>query len=130
MTQERDAISPREQEALERAFAAARDAAPPLSAALEAAILRDAVQAAAPRRAVGTPVPWWRGLWQGLGGWPAGAALASAATLGIALGYGGAKPLAGIGDVLLDSGQTASAEDGLEDALYAGYDLALLEDEG
>jgi len=127
----------RSAEALERAFAAARACPPEPSGALLAAILSDA--AAAQPDGAGTfmhparPRGFWGALWRGLGGWPAGAALAASVVLGVALGYGAPDPVARIGAAVLGSSLSeglASGGDTADDsagALFSGYDTWLTE---
>ena len=111
---------------LEQSFAAARATPPELRPELMAAILEDA-RAARPasRRPARRPAPgggWLAEFWRGLGGWPAGAALATAVVLGVTLGYLAPEPVAGLGTALLGGGAAEASE-----LLYPGLDTMLTE---
>lgn len=112
-----------EDQELERFFAAARAAAPKPSDDLVGAVLRDA-ELLQPRQIVQAArrTSPWHEFWRGLGGWPAGAALAGAVIAGVALGYFSPDPLAGVSAALLESEVSGSA-----DELFPGFDALMTE---
>ncbi len=110
---------------LERFFEAGRRQAPPPSDALLARIEADALAALAAGRPAPAPaLPGWRGLLAALGGWRAGAGLATAALAGLAIGIAVPATTLSRFDAL-----SSSDEGGYElGELGPGYGLALLED--
>ncbi len=108
---------------LERFFEAGRQQGLAPSDALLARIEADALAEMEARRPVVVPAePGWRGLLAALGGWRAGAGLATAALAGLAIGIAvPATTLSGFDDL--------SSSDSYElGELGPGYGLALLED--
>lgn len=95
---------------LEAFFEAERNAAPEAEADLLARVLadayaeQDAIAPTAPARpAFRQNGGWMRGLYDALGGWPAMAGLATAAVVGVWIGFNPPSALDGISLALMDS---------------------------
>jgi hypothetical protein len=118
-------MTTQDEAALAPFFAAARAAAPEPSTALLSAILADAAEAGAARRAPPARAPrrsrWRDAVAPALGGWRGAAALAACALFGFWLGLAGGVSLDG---TTLQAGSTAAADDG---SVEAFFDLAAVE---
>jgi hypothetical protein len=111
---------------LDRLFDAARADAPALPERLRHAVDQDAVRIQAGFPAPGRIAPantGWRGLWAALGGWGAGATLASAAVAGLALGLTEIGSAVVLGDMV---SVTEAATD-TDMSVFGGY-AAFLEE--
>ena len=107
---------------LEDFFEAGRKSVPEASDALLARIEADALAVIDQQRAPAEATPGWRGVLAALGGWRAGAGLATAALAGLAIGAVLPADLAGFDLALLpDTGY------GIAD-FAPGYGFDLLED--